>query len=395
MTTDSPGALPEGWSHVRFGDVVERVSETGIPTGEESKRYIGLEHMESGDLQIRSWGSEVAITNPKTRVRAGDVLFARRNTHLRRAAIAPFDTFYSPDGYAFRSSSPALLQSFLLTVVSADAFMDFAVRHSSGTHSKRVKWIQLQEYQFALPPLEEQKRIVELLETLRETRERFNNVEQAAQNLSEAYFRSKLEALQISPVPLSSLGLWRRGYSFSGQDYAPSEEGHPFLTLAAVSKSGGIRVEGAKWIRKQPPDKQCAPAGSILIANTDLTPGREFIGRPILVPTGLHMAGYSHHLTLIDLNDKSLNRWLFWELQAPICRDFLRSRTRGSTVMMLDMKSLGSLPIRVPDVSERNRILGALDVLAEVESDAQLASSNISKLYSQVSQALLGDPSVQ
>lgn len=395
MNTNSPGALPEGWSHVRFGDVVERVSETGIPTEEESKRYIGLEHMESGDLKIRAWGSEVAVTNPKTKVRAGDVLFARRNTHLRRAAIAPFDTYYSPDGYAFRSCSPALLQSYLIQVVSADAFMDFAVRHSSGTHSKRVKWTQLQEYEFGLPPLEEQRQINAILGTLREAQEMFAIVVEAAQALSASYFSCQLDALRVSPAPLSSLGSWRRGYSFSSQDYAPKEEGFPFLTLAAVSKSGGIRVEGVKWIREQPSEKQCAPAGSILLANTDLTPGREFIGRPILVPTDLHMAGYSHHLTLIDLNDKSLNRWLFRELQAPACRDFIRSKTRGSTVMMLDMKSLGSLPIRIPTESERIRILGALDLIEAVQAHAQLARICTGELQSRVSSALLGDSRVQ
>jgi type I restriction enzyme S subunit len=106
----------------------------------------------------------VPLEVAKTKVRRGDVLFARRNTHLRRCAVAPFDTYFSPDGYALRSSSPNLLQEFLLFVVASKAFMDYAVAHSAGTHSKRVKWSELAAYYFTLPPIETQRQTIELLE---------------------------------------------------------------------------------------------------------------------------------------------------------------------------------------------------------------------------------------
>lgn len=153
--------LKKGWTRVAFGDVVRRVEETGVPTGEESRTYIGLEHLDAGSFTVTRWGSEVALVVPKTRIKKGDVLFARRNTHLKRCAVAPFDTYFSPDGYAFRSKSPALMQELLLYIVASDGFMSFAIEHSAGTHSKRVKWTDLAQYEFALPPLEEQRRIAE------------------------------------------------------------------------------------------------------------------------------------------------------------------------------------------------------------------------------------------
>lgn len=47
-----------GWIKVKFGDVV-RLSKARSqdPLADGIERYVGLEHLESGDLRIRSWGS--------------------------------------------------------------------------------------------------------------------------------------------------------------------------------------------------------------------------------------------------------------------------------------------------------------------------------------------------
>lgn len=156
----------KGWTRVAFGDVVERVDASGVPTDDESRNYIGLEHLDQDSLSVTRWGSAVDLVVPKTRIQKGDVLFARRNTHLRRCAVAPFDTYFSPDGYAFRSKSPALLHELLLFIVASDGFMDYAIEHSAGTHSKRVKWEDLTRYEFDLPPLEEQRRIADVMSAL-------------------------------------------------------------------------------------------------------------------------------------------------------------------------------------------------------------------------------------
>ena len=65
-----------------------------MPEPGDEKMYIGLEHLDSGSLKITRWGSEVELTGQKLVMRKGDVLFGRRNTYLRRAAIAPHDGIF-------------------------------------------------------------------------------------------------------------------------------------------------------------------------------------------------------------------------------------------------------------------------------------------------------------
>jgi type I restriction enzyme, S subunit len=198
-------ANKNGWTQVFFGDVVERVHETGVPTSDESRIYIGLEHLDSESLTVTKWGSDVALIVPKTRVKKGDVLFARRNTHLRRCAASPFDTYFSPDGYAFRSKSEALLQDLLLYVVASDDFMTFAIEHSAGTHSKRVKWGDLMRYEFALPPLEEQRRIAGALGAMEEARARLTHVEGTIQGLRISHLNDFFEPRFRDGVPLTTV----------------------------------------------------------------------------------------------------------------------------------------------------------------------------------------------
>lgn len=153
---------------VKFGDVVTRVTDYRTPTSSDTETYVGLEHLDADSLVVSRRGSDVDLLVPKTAVVRGDVLFARRNTHLRRVAVAPFDCLFSPDGYAFRSKSPELLQDFLAWLVASDSFMDYAVRWSAGTHSKRVKWSDLVSFEFELPSLDEQRKIAATLWAIEE-----------------------------------------------------------------------------------------------------------------------------------------------------------------------------------------------------------------------------------
>jgi hypothetical protein len=50
--------LKSGWRRVKFGDVVKlSKSRSQDPLADGIERYVGLEHLEPGDLRIRSWGN--------------------------------------------------------------------------------------------------------------------------------------------------------------------------------------------------------------------------------------------------------------------------------------------------------------------------------------------------
>jgi type I restriction enzyme M protein len=88
------------WPHVRFGDVVENVNETeSYPAEAGLERYIGLEHLESGSLHVRSWGNVADGTTFTRRCHPGQVLFGKRRAYQRKVAVAEFDAVVSGDIY--------------------------------------------------------------------------------------------------------------------------------------------------------------------------------------------------------------------------------------------------------------------------------------------------------
>src|SRR5690606_14432225 len=52
---------------------------------------------------------------------------------------------------------------FLAFLMNSNALWDFANSNAAGTMSKRVKWRDLAEYEFLLPPKEQQAQLAKLL----------------------------------------------------------------------------------------------------------------------------------------------------------------------------------------------------------------------------------------
>ena len=150
---------------VAFGDVVQLSKERSKdPEADGFERYIGLEHLEPSDLKVRSWGDladGVTFTNV---FRPGQVLFGKRRAYQRKVAVADFSGVCSGDIYVLEPKGEQLLPELLPFICQSESFYDYVISMSQGGLSPRVNWEALAKYEFALPPLEEQRRIAEVLQ---------------------------------------------------------------------------------------------------------------------------------------------------------------------------------------------------------------------------------------
>ena len=121
------------WQRLRFDRIAENIREPGQPTPGDSATYIGLEHIDSGSLHVRRWGSEADLKGKKLKMRKGDILFAKRNAYLRRVAIAPHDGFFSAHGMILRAKPETALPEFLPFLMMVAKFMNRAVEISVGS----------------------------------------------------------------------------------------------------------------------------------------------------------------------------------------------------------------------------------------------------------------------
>ncbi|WP_213908992.1 restriction endonuclease subunit S [Stutzerimonas nitrititolerans] len=165
MSDKNNKALKPGWRRVKFGDVV-RLSKARSqdPLGDGIERYVGLEHLEPGDLRIRSWGSVADGVTFTSVFQPGQVLFGKRRAYQRKVAVADFSGVCSGDIYVLETkNAQVLLPELLPFICQTDAFFDHAVGTSAGSLSPRTNWTSLADFEFVLPPSNEQSRLVTTL----------------------------------------------------------------------------------------------------------------------------------------------------------------------------------------------------------------------------------------
>lgn len=157
--------LKPGWRKVKFGDVVQlSKARCADPLAEGIERYVGLEHLEPGDLRIRNWGNVADGVTFTSLFKPGQVLFGKRRAYQRKVAVADFAGVCSGDIYVLETKDVnVLLPELLPFICQTDEFFDHAVGTSAGSLSPRTNWTSLADFKFALPPMDEQRRIVEIL----------------------------------------------------------------------------------------------------------------------------------------------------------------------------------------------------------------------------------------
>ena len=241
--------------------------------------YIGLEHLESGSLDVTSFGSKVEIKGDKLIMTKGDVLLGKRNAYLRRAAIAPHDGLFSAHGMILRPKEDVIDPKYFPFFIASDIFFDEAIRISVGGLSPTINWKDLKELEFTLPSLSEQKVLADKLWAAYRVKESYKKLLAATDDMLKAKFSEMFGGQGV--VTLSEACDIVMGTSPDSQYYNTNCEGIPFYqgkTEFTDMYIGGAEVWCTKPIRVAEKNEILmsvrAPVGAINIAAEKCCIGR-------------------------------------------------------------------------------------------------------------------------
>ena len=114
---------PQGWKKVKFGELAkEKSNRVNNPGDSGYGRYVGLEHLDSGMLLVKRWGSTKDVTSAMKLFNENDILFARRNTYLRRISVAQFDGVCSGDIIVIEPILKEIVERFLPIYMQFEPF---------------------------------------------------------------------------------------------------------------------------------------------------------------------------------------------------------------------------------------------------------------------------------
>ena len=166
--------------------------KSGVP-------IVGLEHLIPQEIKFSGYDVDTENTFTKT-FKKGQILFGRRRAYLKKAAIADFDGICSGDITVIEAISGKVDPLLLPFIIQNDKFFDYAVSRSAGGLSPRVKWEHLKDYEFDLPPIEEQRILADKLWAAYRLKESYKKLLTATQEMVKSQFIEIFYGMETTPV---------------------------------------------------------------------------------------------------------------------------------------------------------------------------------------------------
>lgn len=379
--------LKTGWKLVKFGDVVRLSKDRAAnPEADGIERYVGLEHIDPDDLRIRRWGLVAEGTTFTSKFKPGHVLFGKRRAYQRKVAVADFEGVCSGDIYVFESANPKVLLPELLPLIcQMDRFFEYAIGTSAGSLSPRTNWTSLAKFEFALPPPEEQKRIVRLLWEIETLVYLYDTTLLAGQNLlratlldflsdngsisSDFYGYNTSQKLPVMPLDNVLQGI----IDYRGKTPSKSSSGIPLITAKNV-RDGFISLEPAEFI----------PAESYSTWMTRGIPKSGDILFTMEAPLGYvapvpdyKFALAQRIIALRPETSKITSRFLYWLMRSPIVQKEIFKRATGTTAQGIKQSTLCQIPVPLPPIDLQDKITEILDKML---SNITLTNNRLEKI---------------
>jgi len=368
------------WVLTKLGDLAKDISKRVDNPGEsEYDRFVGLGNFVSGDIKIKTWETTENLTSSAKAFQAGDILFARRNAYLRRASLVDFDGCCSGDAFVLRENHDKVVPGFLAFLMNSNALWDYANSNAAGTMSKRVKWRDLAEYEFLLPPKDQQARLAELLWTM-------DDVIESEKELSDKFqvilFSSLKEIFHknTDTVKLIDLCLDKPKYGANSPAIEYDQETR-YLRITDIGELGELNLE--KVSAEKHEDKYLLKYGDFLLARS-ADPGRAYYYKEI--DGRCTHAGYLIKFSL-DMT-KVLPEYLYYFTQTKGFKNWITQTTRTGTLSNINSQEFSRLLIPITSVEKQieivEEITGLYSQLRTIKSKLNSSLSLQKSLINQV-----------
>jgi type I restriction enzyme S subunit len=379
--------LREGWTSVRFGDVVRLSTERCTdPFAQGIERYVGLEHLEPGDLRISSWGNVADGVTFTNRFRPGQVLFGKRRAYQRKVAVAEFDGICSSDIYVFEPADDRLLPDLLPFICQTDGFFEHALKTSAGSLSPRTNWSSLADYEFDLPPIEEQRRQAVIAATVDRTRLKSEECvvrgELAVRATSNHLFARDLCNHSVTLGALVSSGVIHLQTGPFGTVLAASS-----YTKAGVPVVNPVNMNGDSIDTADGPfvaQSHAAELTRYRMEHGDVVMCRKrHVGKMFFVrPEYSGFVVGSDCIRLRTNGEQLLGRYLFFYMTSPGVQEWLKGATTGTVMPGISESALQRLQLPLPPLDQQQRLVSLLETMSSTVSSLHQRHKSLAEVRS-------------
>jgi type I restriction enzyme S subunit len=371
------------WTLKKFGDVAIQQKESNP----DLNKYVKGEHMGSEDLHLREWGDlKDEYLGPAfiRRFDKGDILYGSRRTYLRKVVIAPFSGITSNTTFVIKANEAQIDKRLLPFIMMSEGFTENSVRNSKGSVNPYINWKDIANYEFFLPPKDQQAQLAELLwvmdEVIEKEREVLKNVDHTYQTLADNLFSKKNEEWDF--VPLSEISSINRESL-----KAKTDSNYTFQYLDLASIEGPRRIGELKTIKfGEAPSRarRIVDDHSIVLALV-----RPYQKAFVYIERGDNIIA-STGTAVINVNDEYEKRFIFHQFFSKRFTQYCEDRMTGTNYPAITPKDVEEFKVIMPKdsnlIPKETKRLDKLEIAtfalkSKIESSKSLQKSLINQIF--------------
>lgn len=395
--------MKKGWEYKTFKDISHSISD-GDWIEKKDQSNSGIRLIQTGNIGVgkfipkddsRKFITEDTFKRLKcSEIFEGDVLISRLPNPLGRSCILPkLDTrcITAVDCSIVRLKKEVILSEYFIYYTQSQGYFTKIDSESSGTTRARITRKKLEQTEIPIPPLSEQKEIVEYLDSSFAKIDKLK--ENAAKNLEEAkaLFQSALkdalepkEGWEEKTLKDVCTHIVDCPHSTPPKSSVPTE--FPFIRTSDL-KQGKISWDVMQYVSKEEYIKRNA---RITPQKDDIIYGREgTFGDAVLLPDYPYFC-LGQRVVLLRPDKNIFNpQFMLYLVISPFVYSQAKDKNMGCGVGHVNVADIKKFRLSFPPLSEQQSIVSHLDSLNEKLNTLQQNYSRICNECDALKQAIL------
>ena len=385
--SEQPYKLPENWCWAK-GSAFLKPMETKRPEG-EIFRYIDIDAIDNKKQQVTEPKILLVKDAPgraSRKLRTGDTIFSMVRPYLMNIAYIDETISNSIASTGFYVCTPAenVHSLYLYYLMISPYTVEGLNQYMKGDNSPSIRRDDVENYVYPIPPLAEQQRIVDRIESL------FAKLDEAKQKAQDALdsFETRKAAILYKAFTGELTGQWRKEHGETMESWEKKQ----LSQLAKQIKAGGDKPDDFTTIADEIHNIPVIANGVTDEGIVGYTATSRFSGETITV-AGRGTIGFSMYRTypffpivrliVIEPQDTVKAAYIKYAFDA-----FPENGT-GSSIPQLTVPMVKEKIIPLPKLNEQTEIVRILDDLLAKEQQAKEAAEGVLEQIDIIKKAIL------